>query len=559
MCEPFFGSPSNGGNGFNPIVTVGNKGETIIEGASYAERTSRAPGGGGFDLRRKFSGNEKSRAEKTVRQPSGSGLEKFCEDGGSQKHSAVSSAQSRASYLWSCGLRPYTDRQKGMLVNLTRNHRLENPAAADATVDGAGEGEVAADGAGANEWPFAPLFDSAPTARDRPRRTTSTRRPKAIKDQDKPKFQVAVRVGSKRYQVSCHGGETLAELKATVAAATGLAYYNMVLFVAGRASRQSSEDQREHDMAAAIFAHAIHSGSEVPCPKCHATFRPERHHEEDLLAHYDACQNGDLGDIELHEAAPVGEQGVQEGVELLAAEDREAWHRTLDGRLFAAAREGDVYIVRDVVLAGANVSSEAKNGDSPLHVAALGAHCQVVSFLFAHGAERDKPNAMGHTPLHRAVFALEKGHGSLRVLSLMLTNGCDPLLANDEGLTPISLAASCADILDEATLTAAHLMAVHGMDVTTPDMLGITPLLYAIDAKKPISALWFALQSGVDISQHRELEDLIRQSGNPELLKRAQLCEPSHKEMAPDSTKPRARAAVQKKPQPHKPKEGWRR
>jgi len=541
--------PNNGGNGYNPITTD-RAGETIFEGASYAARTTRAPGGGGFDLAAKFSGNEASRAKRTVRQPSGSGLEKFCEDHG-KKEASVSSAQSRASYLWSCDLRPYTDHQKAQLVSQQRNHRLENPALADAAEDGAGEREAGANGAAA-EWRFAPLFALHGPAATRPRRTTVAKPAATV--EDKARFPVTLRIGTERAQIACHGGETLAELKAAVAAATGLPYYRLRLFV--QPSRQG-EEQRAHDMAGAIFAHAIHQGGEVVCPKCQAPFHPAEHLEEDLLAHYDDCMSESEA-VELHEAAPVGEQGILvEGLELVVDEDRDAWHHTLDGRLFRAAREGDVYGVREMVLAGANVNSEAKNGDSPLHVAALGAHCQVVSYLFAHGAERDKPNALGHTPLHRAVFALEKGNESLRGLSLMLTNGCDPLLANDEGLTPLHLAASCADILDEATVASAHLMRVHGMEVTTPDMVGITPLLYSIDAKKPVSALWFAVQGGTDVSQYPELEGLIRESGDPELLERAQLIMRPPKEMASNARKPWERS------QPTAPAEqaktGWRR
>jgi len=176
-----------------------------------------------------------------------------------------------------------------------------------------------------------------------------------------------------------------------------------------------------------------------------------------------------------------------------------------------------------VVLVGGNVNCVSKSGDAPLHVAALGAHEKVISYLLAHGAEKDKPSSVGHTPLHRGVFSLEKGLGSIKVLSLLLTHGCDPLLANDDGQTPLHLAVSCLDILDEATLACAHLMAVHGMDVTMSDMSKVPSLQYAIDARKPYSAAWFALKSDVTPSDHPELEALIRESGDLQLMKRTNI------------------------------------
>ena len=52
-----------------------------------------------------------------------------------------------------------------------------------------------------------------------------------------------------------------------------------------------------------------------------------------------------------------------------------------------------------------NVSSEDKDGMTPLHIACQNGHTKIAGLLLARGAEVDHKNAEGSTPLNVAVKA----------------------------------------------------------------------------------------------------------------------------------------------------------
>jgi hypothetical protein len=101
--------------------------------------------------------------------------------------------------------------------------------------------------------------------------------------------------------------------------------------------------------------------------------------------------------------------------------------------------------VRDLVVAGADVSARNRRGAQPLHYACDGApghagwnppaQAATVAFLIEAGADPDAMDASGVTPLHRAVRTR-----CAAAVSALLAAGADPRRTNRRGTTPMKLA-----------------------------------------------------------------------------------------------------------------------
>ncbi|XP_071531256.1 uncharacterized protein [Panulirus ornatus] len=136
--------------------------------------------------------------------------------------------------------------------------------------------------------------------------------------------------------------------------------------------------------------------------------------------------------------------------------------------VFVAAQNGHTSVVRTLLAAGAKANVRRVDGASPLWIASQMGHQGVVRLLLNHGVNPDVTRHDGATPLFKAAH---KGHlevvlellpfkpclgllkngesalhaaalyGHLRVLRALVQAGADPGLKNDQGLTPIQIAA----------------------------------------------------------------------------------------------------------------------
>lgn len=128
-----------------------------------------------------------------------------------------------------------------------------------------------------------------------------------------------------------------------------------------------------------------------------------------------------------HEATKVANVLLQ--VPKVKVESRNAAD---ESPLMLASLNGMLDVVRRLVALGADVN---KPGWAPLHYAATKAQLPVMRVLLENHAYIDASSPNGTTPLMMAAF-----YGSPSAVKLLLEEGADPSLKNDQSLTAIDFA-----------------------------------------------------------------------------------------------------------------------
>jgi ankyrin repeat protein len=101
----------------------------------------------------------------------------------------------------------------------------------------------------------------------------------------------------------------------------------------------------------------------------------------------------------------------------------------LASRLFDAARSGDAAMLAAYVDAGVPVNLTNTNGDTLVMLASYHGNDSAVAALIARGADVDRHNDRGQTPLAGAVFK-----NDLTVIELLLSADADPLAGSPSAL-----------------------------------------------------------------------------------------------------------------------------
>ncbi|WP_326543300.1 ankyrin repeat domain-containing protein [Pseudorhodoferax sp.] len=112
--------------------------------------------------------------------------------------------------------------------------------------------------------------------------------------------------------------------------------------------------------------------------------------------------------------------------------DVETLNKTDESPLMAAALDGQLDLCKKLIARGAAVN---KTGWTPLHYAATNGHIDVMRLLLEEHAFIDAESPNKTTPLMMAAR-----YGSLETVRLLLQEGAEPLLKNEQGLTPIDFA-----------------------------------------------------------------------------------------------------------------------
>jgi len=158
--------------------------------------------------------------------------------------------------------------------------------------------------------------------------------------------------------------------------------------------------------------------------------------------------------------------------------------------LHLAAECGDEQMVRLLLERGAEVDRKDRFGLTPLyHAARLGLeeHCDVAELLIGRGADVCARSKFGETPLHAAA-----GWGSEKMVLLLVVHGALVDDRNDRGQTPLHKAAETGHV------QAAAVLLGKGADVDAKDRTGRTPLQ-------------LATRKG-----HREVAELLEKKGQEE-------------------------------------------
>ncbi|MGE0498546.1 MAG: ankyrin repeat domain-containing protein [Ramlibacter sp.] len=118
--------------------------------------------------------------------------------------------------------------------------------------------------------------------------------------------------------------------------------------------------------------------------------------------------------------------------------------------LMMASLKGHLELVKQLIARDADVN---KPGWAPLHYAATRSQLEIMNLLLEHNAYIDAESPNGTTPLMMAAH-----YGSVSAVKLLLEAGADPLLKNQAGLTAIDFAQS-AHRKDAADLIAQFVRA----------------------------------------------------------------------------------------------------
>jgi ankyrin repeat protein len=150
---------------------------------------------------------------------------------------------------------------------------------------------------------------------------------------------------------------------------------------------------------------------------------------------------GDRKTLDIFEAAALGSLG--EVTSLARAEPVLVNAYSSDGftPLHLAAFFGHPGVARLLLDCGAEVDAESRNGSRlrPIHSAA--AHRQpaisleIVRLLLAHGADPNRKQEKGYTPLHQAA-----AQANLKMVELLLDQGAEVNSRTDDGRTALTLA-----------------------------------------------------------------------------------------------------------------------
>ncbi|KAL6063430.1 RAC-alpha serine/threonine-protein kinase [Balamuthia mandrillaris] len=146
-----------------------------------------------------------------------------------------------------------------------------------------------------------------------------------------------------------------------------------------------------------------------------------------------ACSNGDLPVVKF--LLEVGEKEGHSDVDKKTVDFSTALHYYVRNK--PELQDRPLYFELLAKLLGsdrANTSAPNKNGDTPLHVAAVHASEDVVLYLLNNDADVDKQNRFGEAALHLAAR-----EGRLEVVKLLLEHGATYNLLGDNG-TPREVA-----------------------------------------------------------------------------------------------------------------------
>ena len=157
-----------------------------------------------------------------------------------------------------------------------------------------------------------------------------------------------------------------------------------------------------------------------------------------------------------------------------------------------AAEEGNIYVVKQHLAAGADVNAKNKYGDTPLHYAAWMGDKEIVELLIARGANVNARNFSGfgeHTPLRNALFA-----GHKEIAELLIANGAKVNPKFSMGRTILH------EVAYEGLKEAAELLIANGAKVNVKDNIIDSTPVHAAFLSKNIEVIDLLIANGADVN-----------------------------------------------------------
>lgn len=172
-----------------------------------------------------------------------------------------------------------------------------------------------------------------------------------------------------------------------------------------------------------------------------------------------------------------------------------------EAAVVAAARDGDLGRVRELIGAGADVNQPEPDGSTPLLWAAYHSDVEMVKALLAAGADPDAANRFGMTPLMQA-----SRYGDAEVIRALLDGGASLDVEHPEGVTPLMMAARSGSV------PAVTLLLERGSDPNAVEsQWNQTALMWAA-AEGHLDVVDVLLDAGADPNIQARVTELTRRS-----------------------------------------------
>lgn len=204
-----------------------------------------------------------------------------------------------------------------------------------------------------------------------------------------------------------------------------------------------------------------------------------------------------------------------------------------DQRLHEAVADGNLAAAQAALAEGANVASEDL-GQTPLEVASKRGRTKIVRLLLDHGADVNSADNNGNTPLMlaaKSIMASHYGGSYAEVVELLLEKGANVHARDEKGSTALNWAMASDSELDRTAIV--KLLLDKGADVNAKGYVW-TPLISA-SYKGHTEVVRLLLDRGADIKPqdgdghnalhyaaeqgHKEIEQLLLAKGAEEARK----------------------------------------